>query len=266
MGFIFAGRNREKNTASDFVDRRKTAKDAYRVVLMTPSLIRIPYEHPRRSFDTTDMLELCASIAKYGMIHPLIVRISETGRYEVISGARRLRAAIMLGLEKIPCVVMEADVKTAKEICFEENNRRCEISPRAEAVTEDVTSKEVQNPVDAEAVPAIDRTCKDTDDEKEEEKRCGYNIYNKMKETDEKSWGNCKISVKNAGLILNSVKRLAGMAQRCGIRAEMETHGKGVQDADASDEWCVILRLMPESKADSAVSRDEDTPCDVSDD
>ena len=57
------------------------------------------------------MKDLQDSIKKYGIITPVIVRPDQSGNYEMISGHRRLHAAGIAGLKKVPAIVKEMDCK-----------------------------------------------------------------------------------------------------------------------------------------------------------
>ena len=60
---------------------------------------------PRQSFDEQKINELSQSIAKHGILSPILVRETGAGGYELIAGERRLRAAYLAGLIKAPCSV-----------------------------------------------------------------------------------------------------------------------------------------------------------------
>ena len=64
---------------------------------------------PRKDFDPEGLAELSASIAKHGLIQPIIVRRGEGGFYEIIAGERRWRASKMAGLTEIPVIIIEAN-------------------------------------------------------------------------------------------------------------------------------------------------------------
>ena len=57
---------------------------------------------PRQDFSADEMIELTTSIKEYGIIEPLIVRINNQDKFELIAGERRLRAAQMAGLTEVP--------------------------------------------------------------------------------------------------------------------------------------------------------------------
>ena len=63
-----------------------------------------PYQ-PRKTFDEETLLELSDSIKELGVIQPITVRVLENGKYQLISGERRLRASKLAGLEKIPAYI-----------------------------------------------------------------------------------------------------------------------------------------------------------------
>ncbi len=63
--------------------------------------------HPFRVVDDEKMEELVESIRQQGILSPVLVRPDDEGGYEMISGHRRLRAATLVGLKKIPAIVKE---------------------------------------------------------------------------------------------------------------------------------------------------------------
>ncbi len=86
---------------------------------------RNPHQ-PRREFDQASIDELADSIRKHGILQPLLVRArpdGETG-YQLIAGERRWRAAQAVGLETVPCRVIEFADRQASEAALEENLKR----------------------------------------------------------------------------------------------------------------------------------------------
>jgi ParB family transcriptional regulator, chromosome partitioning protein len=79
---------------------------------------------PRTGFDEEALAELAASIGKLGIIQPITVREIRAGRYQIITGERRWRAAIMAGLETIPAYVRTADDQGLLEMALVENIQR----------------------------------------------------------------------------------------------------------------------------------------------
>lgn len=79
---------------------------------------------PRRFFAPDELSSLADSIRIHGIIQPLTVRKLEEGRYELIAGERRLRAALLLHMESVPCVVMEVDERQSAAMAIIENLQR----------------------------------------------------------------------------------------------------------------------------------------------
>lgn len=79
---------------------------------------------PRSSFDEESLAELADSIKELGVIQPITVRVLESGKYQLISGERRLRASKLAGLTKIPAYVRIADDQGMLEMSLVENIQR----------------------------------------------------------------------------------------------------------------------------------------------
>ena len=89
-------------------------------------------EQPRVEFG--DLTELTASIAEKGVLEPLLVKPDKlTGRWMIIAGERRWRAAQLAGLSEVPCVEMEVDEGTVAEIALIENMQRKDLTVWEEA-------------------------------------------------------------------------------------------------------------------------------------
>jgi ParB family chromosome partitioning protein len=84
---------------------------------------------PRAHFDETALEELADSIREHGILQPLLVRPLERGKYELIAGERRLRAARAAGLRAVPVTLREADSRTSLELALIENIQREDINP-----------------------------------------------------------------------------------------------------------------------------------------
>lgn len=89
-------------------------------------------DQPRRYFDEEQLNELTESIRIHGVLEPIIVRPVE-GRYEVVVGERRWRAAQLAGLTTIPAVVRPLSDREAMEIALVENLQREDLNPIEEA-------------------------------------------------------------------------------------------------------------------------------------
>jgi ParB family transcriptional regulator, chromosome partitioning protein len=87
-----------------------------------------PYQ-PRQDFDEDALEELTASIREIGIVQPITVRALGDGRFELISGERRLRAARRAGLKRLPAYVREADTEGLLEMAIVENIQREDLNP-----------------------------------------------------------------------------------------------------------------------------------------
>jgi ParB family chromosome partitioning protein len=94
-----------------------------------PDLIDPNPRQPRRAFDEAELRGLADSIAARGVLQPLLVRSKPGGRYELIAGERRLRAARLAGLEDVPAVVRSADEHERLELALIENMARQDLNP-----------------------------------------------------------------------------------------------------------------------------------------
>jgi ParB family transcriptional regulator, chromosome partitioning protein len=91
--------------------------------ISTESIDANPYQ-PRTNFDEQSLEELAASIRKLGIVQPLTVRETDNGRYQLIAGERRLRAARLAGLSHVPAYVRTADDQAMLELALVENIQR----------------------------------------------------------------------------------------------------------------------------------------------
>jgi ParB family transcriptional regulator, chromosome partitioning protein len=88
---------------------------------------------PRRSFDEEKLAELAESIGARGVLQPIVVSPRPGGRYELVAGERRLRAAAIAGLETIPAVVRDAGDWDRLELALAENMAREDLNAVEEA-------------------------------------------------------------------------------------------------------------------------------------
>ncbi|MGC4119011.1 MAG: ParB/RepB/Spo0J family partition protein [Myxococcales bacterium] len=89
-------------------------------------------KQPRQQFDSAKLEELAASIRAKGIFQPILVR-KEQGRYRIIAGERRWRAAQLAGLREVPAILRETNAKEAFEIALIENLQREDLNPIEEA-------------------------------------------------------------------------------------------------------------------------------------
>jgi len=97
------------------------------------SVIAPSATQPRRHFDAVALAELADSIRLKGILQPILVRSVPEGRYEIIAGERRWRAAGMAGLQVIPAIVREMDDTDSFEAALIENVQRSDLNPLEEA-------------------------------------------------------------------------------------------------------------------------------------
>lgn len=90
-------------------------------------------DQPRRRFDEGKLKELAASIKEQGVLQPILVRPRENGKFEIVAGERRFRAAKMAGLKTIPAIAKELADEVTLEVALIENIQRQELNPLEEA-------------------------------------------------------------------------------------------------------------------------------------
>jgi ParB family chromosome partitioning protein len=91
-------------------------------------------DQPRLTFDEDSLEELAASIREHGVLQPILVRPRPGGRYQLIAGERRWRAAHIAALDDVPALIEDIDDDTALEIAIIENLQREDLSPLDEAL------------------------------------------------------------------------------------------------------------------------------------
>ncbi|HET8539817.1 MAG TPA: ParB/RepB/Spo0J family partition protein [Anaeromyxobacter sp.] len=103
------------------------------------SLLMLPVEaiernprQPRKRFEEAKLEELAASIREHGIVEPILVR-KDGGRWRIVAGERRWRAAQRAGLKEVPAVVREASEREAFELALVENLQRADLNAIEEA-------------------------------------------------------------------------------------------------------------------------------------
>lgn len=91
-------------------------------------------EQPRKRFGQDDLADLAASIKEKGVIQPLIVRVLDNGRYQIVAGERRWRAAQMAQLHELPVVIRQFSDSEVLEVAIIENIQRADLNPMEEAM------------------------------------------------------------------------------------------------------------------------------------
>ncbi len=95
--------------------------------------IRPNKSQPRKQFAESDLQSLSKSIAENGILQPLTVRKVSASEYELIAGERRLRASVMAGLRKVPCIVVKCSDKESAVYALLENLQRADLGIFEEA-------------------------------------------------------------------------------------------------------------------------------------
>jgi ParB family chromosome partitioning protein len=111
---------------------RVEAPEAPPSVLKLDLLLPGRYQ-PRTRMDEGSLYELAESIKSQGVMQPILVRPAQEGRYEIIAGERRSRAARIAGLEEVPVLVREVPDESAAVMALIENIQREDLNPLEEA-------------------------------------------------------------------------------------------------------------------------------------
>ena len=118
------------------------ANSSERLISLPVDLVDRDPRQPRKYFDEKKLEELSESIKQFGVIEPVVVREKANGRYQLIAGERRWRAAQKAGLHEIPAVVRERQGKTEALVSLVENIQRDDLDPIsiAESIRETMDS------------------------------------------------------------------------------------------------------------------------------
>jgi len=120
-----------KDPANDIksVQDKNADKVIGNIVELELDTIEINPFQPRTSFNEEALRELATSIKQLGVIQPITVRKLEFGRYQLVSGERRLRAARIAALETIPAYIRIANDQESLEMALVENIQRQDLDP-----------------------------------------------------------------------------------------------------------------------------------------
>lgn len=108
-----------KKTSENVVEIEKLKTDKTPIHLLIPNKYQ-----PRKKFDKKQLEELAQSIKGRGIIQPIAIRKSTGGKYEIIAGERRWRAAQLAKIHEVPTVLLDADDELAAEFAVLENVQR----------------------------------------------------------------------------------------------------------------------------------------------
>ncbi len=110
-------------------------------ILIPVSKIDVCESQPRKYFDEEKLSELASSIKQHGIIQPLVLK-KNGDRYMIIAGERRYRAARLLGLKEVPCIIKDFDDEKILEVSIIENIQREDLNPIEEAQAINMLMKE----------------------------------------------------------------------------------------------------------------------------
>lgn len=109
------------------------SKSENRIVEIPTIKIRPNKTQPRKIFDDEQLRDLASSIAENGILQPLTVRRVSQSEYEIIAGERRLRASVIAGFSKVPCIVVKCNDRESAMLALVENLQRCDLGIFEEA-------------------------------------------------------------------------------------------------------------------------------------
>lgn len=207
-------------------------------------LIDTNADQPRKTFDEDKLRELADSIARHGMVQPIIVR-QNGERYVIVAGERRFRAARMAGLTQVPVIVKALDDAQVMEVALIENLQRENLNPIEEAAAirflmeqHDLTQEEVAKRL-AKSRPAIANSLRLLN--------LSEDVQNYVREG--------KVSA-GAARALASVK---DPGKQWVLAQEVATHGLSVREverrAHAANHEEEFKRMKAEQKAEAARGR-----------
>jgi ParB family transcriptional regulator, chromosome partitioning protein len=114
-------------------EKSKPAQDGATITSLPLGALQAGKYQPRQKMDSGPLQELAESIRERGVMQPLLVRAISTGKYEIIAGERRFRAATLAGLAEVPVLVSLADDKGAAAMALIENMQREDLNPLEES-------------------------------------------------------------------------------------------------------------------------------------
>lgn len=122
------------NNISERLTTAAASRDPSTREIGIDQIVRNPSQ-PRRRFDEHDLQTLADSIATHGILQPLLLRTLDdgTGRFEIVAGERRWRAAQLAGLHQVPALVRKFDDLNTLEVSIVENVQRADLNPIEEA-------------------------------------------------------------------------------------------------------------------------------------
>lgn len=128
------GRGFDALIPQDF-DKSLLFDDQERIQKIAVDDIQPHPDQPRQHFDAQALEQLAESIAHFGVLQPLVVTPQQAGKYSIIAGERRWRAAQIAGVAKVPAIIRTTKELERLEIAIVENVQRVDLSPLEQAVS-----------------------------------------------------------------------------------------------------------------------------------
>lgn len=123
----------ETTCVSPLSEKKDTTPQAQELLWLPATSIEPGAHQARRTFSAASLEELADSIRTQGLLQPVIVRPHGQGRYSLLAGERRWRAAQLAGLDRLPAVVKDVDDVSAMALGLVENMQRDDLNPMDEA-------------------------------------------------------------------------------------------------------------------------------------
>ena len=123
------------NSINDIINLDEQPIDQKQITNLKISSVVPNQDQPRKRFDKNLLNTLASSIKDHGILQPIIVRPYKDGKYQIIAGERRWRAAQIAGLEEIPSIIRDIEDLETMEIALIENLQRSDLNPIEEALS-----------------------------------------------------------------------------------------------------------------------------------
>lgn len=120
-----------------------------RIQKVQHAVVQANKDQPRRHFDQEALNELAESIKKHGILQPIVVAPLGDGKYQIIAGERRWRAAAIAGQKQVPVIVRTLKEQQQLEIAIIENVQRVDLSPLEQALSIEKLHQQFGLPYDA---------------------------------------------------------------------------------------------------------------------
>ena len=189
--------------------------------------IRPNKAQPRKVFSEDELSALSRSIAENGILQPLTVRKVSSTEYELVAGERRLRAAVMAGLRKVPCIVVKCSDRESAVYALLENLQRADLGILSEEEQEWMEKAGLSERharalirIENETVrrEVLSRIITENLNVKQSERLVGIYLNSTPKPSRVK--GNSKAVIKDIRIFLNTINRAIDTMRLSGINAQ----------------------------------------------